>query len=266
MARFEISDDGIPGLTLALRLRLKGHAVALVDTSAKRALASVFTLPAPYRDLFLKTGAAIEDVLGIEAAPGRSFEIEGVSIDLPSVGQHSTVIAERLGTKAGEQWSELMRHAAEVWSALRKGGSESDTALRGARHHALHDRRLRQLLDEYVSEHGLLVGSSGIAAGTLPYLDQTFGRWRFVGGMSALEQELRQRCEALEVQWGSNAGEYLSLESFWTGSFTTAQRRWKRMPVNQVAMPVNQVASHSLGLPWIGMAAEHIAERIGRAS
>ena len=259
MARFAIADDGIPGLTLALRLRLKGHAVALVDSPTERTLDSVFTLPAPYRDLFLKSGAAIEDVLGIEAAPGRSFEIEGVSVDLPSVGQHSIVIAEQLGTKAGEQWSELMRDAAEVWSLLRKGGSESSASLLGTRHHDLHDRRLRLLLDAYVSAHGLLVGTTSIAAATLPYLDQTFGRWRFVGGMSALEQELRQRCEALDVQSASNAGEPLTLNTFWTGSFTAPRRWWRRQPAGEIA-------SHSLGLPWIGMAAEHIAERIGRAS
>ncbi len=254
MARFAIADDGIPGLTLALRLRLKGHEVALVDSSAERTLDAVFTLPAPYRDLFLKSGAAIEDVLCIKAAPGRSFQIDGVSIDLPSVGQHATVIAQQLGINAGAQWSSLMRDAAETWSVIRKGGSGINT-----RHRDVRDRRLRQLLDEYVSAHGLPPGYRGAAAATLPYLDQTFGRWQFDGGMSALVQALRQRCEALEVCWGSNAGEYLSLESFWTGSFT-ASKRWRR------SQPTEQIRSHALGLPWVAMAAEHMAERIGRAS
>ena len=258
MARYEVDDDGIPGLTLALRLRLKGHQVALAPSGARVELDQTFTLPAPYRDLLLKSGVALEDATPLRAAPGRRFTIDGHVIELPHVGPHSGAIGEALGAPAGRQWAALIRVAADTWGTLRTGTHVSRRSLSALMRDELRDRRLRQLLEAYLEPHGLAAASIGDAAVVLPYLDQTFGRWQFGHGLASLEAELRTRCARLGVATQPNAGEYLSLDSYWTAQFAAPKPWWR-------SGEVDSLSTAGLGLPWVGMAADFIADRIGRA-
>lgn len=259
MGNFEIADDGIPGLTLALRLRLKGHAVALVPSNVRAALPHEFTLPAPYRDLMLKTGGPLEDVAELVPAEPLEFRVGDARIRMPQVGVQSHAIASALGAHAGEQWADYMRAAAEIWGALRSGNYHSQQSLRRFARAHLRDGRLRQLLAEYTSARGVDFATVGDAAAVLPYLDQTFGRWTLNGGLEVLEAELRTRCAALGVTETPSSGELISVDTYWATSFTAPKRSWSigNAPA---------VSSVSMGLPWIGMAAEFIADHIGRAT
>lgn len=256
MARYEVEDDGIAGLTLALRLRLRGHDIALVPTHRRVDPPEIFTLPAPYRDLFLKSGGALEAVAPQAAAPGRLYVIDGTALQLPAVGQHAPVVSAALGSAAGTEWAMLLRTAADIWSSLRRDRYSSQGTLHALMRRKLRDRRLRELMSVLAADHGVDAGIIGDAAVVLPYLDQTFGRWQFIDGMSALEHSLRERCERLGVQTEGNGGTHMTLENFWAGPFS-APRSWRR----RTEAPVS---TQALGLPWIGMAAERIAERIGR--
>lgn len=258
MARFEVDDDGIPGLTLALRLRLKGHDVALSPVRTPAVLDGTFTLPAPYRDLLLKSGGPLETSLPLTPAVGRTFRLDGLELVLPHVGPHSTAIGEALGATAGRQWAALIRVAADIWGTLRTGAYVSSGDLPSLARQHLHDQRLRQLLDAYVEPHGLTPSQCGDAAVVLPYLDQTFGCWQFESGLQGLTDELRRRCSALGVVAESNAGEHLSTASYWTSQLSAPKRRWR-------SRHTDPVSSAALGLPWVGMAADFVAERVGRA-
>jgi len=259
MARYEVEDDGIPGLTLALRVRLKGHDVALAPGTTRRELAETFTLPAPYRDLFLKSGAPLEESTTLVAAPGHASLLSGIAVELPSVGPQAPALAAALGEAAGAQWAAFMRNAADIWGLLRADEYHSTASLHRRVRGTLRDRRLRILLDDYIAQFGLDPDRVGDAAMVLPYLDQTFGRWRFAEGLPGLERALRARCAELGVGFEANEGEPLSLRSFWSTQFAAPARIWR-------AGAMAPVATHELGLPWIGMAAEFIADRIGRVA
>ena len=258
MAGVTVADDGIAGLTLALRLRLRRVPVTLVP-APPRVPDQPFTLPAPYRDLFLKTGAPLEEAVGLEPAPGRCLVVGGTSLQMPSAGQQANVIRQCWGDRAADEWAALLRLAAARWSALRvgAGGSERSLASLGRRH--LRDRRLRLLLASFAEAHGLEPARVGDAAVVLPYLEQVFGRWQFPGGMASLEAELRRRCRELGVEESASDGggaPALTVEGFWQDAFT-APRRWARGS----RATVSTVA---LGLPWVGMAAEMQAQAMPR--
>lgn len=256
MARYRVEDDGVAGLTLALRLRLRGHAVALMPAS-ERPLDEVFTLPAPYRDLFLKSGAGLDETVPFTQAAGRVCRLEGITVTLPPVGAQTPVVAAALGAGAAAQWGAFIAAAADVWSSLRTGARTPTGGLgRLARRH-LHDRRLRQLLELHLDEPGLRVAGVSEAGAVLPYLEQTFGRWQFTDGVAALERELRARCEARGVEYGGD-GEPIGLEHYWAASFRAPVARWRRPPTATLD-------TRALGLPWIGMAAEYVAQATPRA-
>jgi hypothetical protein len=258
MARYVVEDDGIPGLTLALRLRLKGHDVSLVPGVDRHNPGETFTLPAPYRDLFLKTGGPLEDSATLVQAPGHAAVVSGSTVTLPAVGPQSVAVTAAFGSAAGTQWAALMRDAAEVWSRLRTDDYRSTASLRRRVRRTLRDRRLHTLIEGYIEGFGLDPACIGDAAIVLPYLDQTFGRWTFADGMEGFEQVLRSRCAEMGVRFSPDAGELLSLDAFWARQFATPTPRWRKGAIAPVA-------THELGLPWIGMAAEFIADRVGRA-
>ena len=258
MATFTIADDGIPGLTLALRLRLKGHAIALAQTPPV-ALNECFTLPAPYRDLMLKSGGALEDVAALLAAPPREFLVDGRMLALPHVGSQAHAIANTWDSAAGEQWASMNAVAADIWSSLRIGAYTSRGSLPAFARAQLKDQRLRELLYQFVAGFGLDPDTVGDAAAVLPYLEQTFGRWTFASGLDALEAELRRRCSALGVVASDNDRSELHVDDFWADAFAAPARWWQRSSA-ATAQTIE------LGLPWIGMAAEFTADRIGRAS
>ena len=257
MAQYRIEDDGIAGLTLALRLRLRGHGVSLADAS-ERVLDEEFTLPAPYRDLFLRSGSPLYDAVPFTEAPGRRVTIDGVHLQLPAAGAHAPVIGAALGAGAGAQWAAFIEDAADIWSSLRKGTYTSSRTLEALATRHLQDARLRRLLEAHLTPYGLDAGHVGDAAAVLPYLEQTFGRWRFAGGMEALEGQLRSRCEAMGVDYADD-GEPIALDGFWAGAFRAPAGRWRRRPTVEVN-------TQALGLPWIGMAAEYIAAALPRPS
>lgn len=258
MVQYVVEDDGIPGLTLALRLRLKGHDVSLLPGADRHNPGETFTLPAPYRDLFLKSGGPLEDSATLVPAPGHASVVSGIAVMLPAVGPQSVAVTAAFGAAAGAQWAALMRDAAEVWSKLRTDDYRSTASLRRQARDTLRDRRLHTLLEGYVEGFGLDPAYVGDAAIVLPYLDQTFGRWTLADGMQGLEQVLRSRCTEMGVLFSPDAGERLSLDAFWDVQFAAPTPRWR----SGVLAPV---ATQELGLPWIGMAAEFIADRIGRA-
>lgn len=228
-------------MATAARLSVKGHQVTIVEQSDQvggKAGAysrdgfvfdtgpSLITLPAVYRDLFLKTGTSLEDNVDLQPVePGTSYRwSDGTRVTLPGVNPAAaaTALGDALGGTAREDWLALIARAAEIWRITRKPFLESPltgtrellalaksprdvrtvaptTSLRGLGRKYLRDPRLRMLLDRYATYSGSDPRKAPAALSTIPYVEQTFGSWHIGGGVHKLADALAARCEERKV-------------------------------------------------------------------
>src|SRR6185437_237929 len=136
------------------------------------------TLPAAYRDLFIKTGsrkksaaATLEDRLDLRPIdPVRRFLFpDGTRLDLPNASRGRLVAAfdEALGAGAGAAWLRVVDHGSQVWDAIRPalieapgaGGRELVRLLRttAGRRALTPLRSLRQLASGWFATPGLFL-------------------------------------------------------------------------------------------------------------
>lgn len=233
---------GIGGLATAARLSVKGHQVTVVEQADRvggkagsfsrdgfvfDTGPSLLTLPAVYRDLFLKTGTALEDNVDLQPVePGTAYTwADGSHVTLPGVNPAAVAntLGEAFGGSARDDWLALMARAAEIWRITRKPFLESPlngprellalardpadvravaptTSLRRLGRRYLHDPRLVMLLDRYATYSGSDPRKAPAALATIPYVEQTFGSWHIGGGVHRLADALAARCVERKVE------------------------------------------------------------------
>lgn len=240
MARVVVIGAGMGGLAAAARLATLGHDVVVCEQAhtvgGKLATVtrdgfsfdtgpSLLTLPAVYRDLFLKTGRPLEESVELEAVQPafryRFPDLDGsgpVWLDVPNASRARTRAAldDALGPGAGEDWDGLLDRAHRIWQVTR--GPFLESALTGARDLArlalrpsdvatvapwrslrslgrahLRDPRLRMLLDRYATYTGSDPRRAPAALAVVPYVEATFGAWHVRGGLGRLADALHQR-------------------------------------------------------------------------
>ncbi len=238
MSRIVVIGAGVGGLATAARTAVKGHDVVIVEqgsrvggklhTYRRDGFAfdtgpSLFTLPAVYRDLFLKTGEPLEDCVDLqEVEPGFTYHwSDGTAAVLPGVGvgKAAEALGDALGGNASDQWRTLMQRASDMWaltrapvlqsplvglrSAVRLTKSVSDirtiapfTTLRGLGKRTFNDSRLVTLLDRYATYTGSDPRRAPAALATVPFVEQTFGAWHIGGGVGTLAPALADRARA----------------------------------------------------------------------
>ncbi|MGA9148816.1 MAG: NAD(P)-binding protein, partial [Candidatus Nanopelagicales bacterium] len=144
MSRIVVIGAGIGGMAAAARLSVKGHQVTIVEQSDRvggkagsyerdgfvfDTGPSLITLPAVYRDLFLKTGSSLEDNVDLQPVePGTRYRwADGTEVTLPGVNPAAVAIAlgDALGDSARQDWLALTARAAEIWRITRKPFLES---------------------------------------------------------------------------------------------------------------------------------------------
>ena len=226
---------GLGGLSVAARLGTLGHQVTVCEQASEVGgkLAtysrdgftfdtgpSLLTLPAVYRDLFIKTGAPIEDVLEIVPVdPTCRYRFaDGTWLNMPNASRTKIAQAfdDGLGAGAGQDWNRFMDRAGRIWQATRgpflespleglgrlarQSGSLGDITtiapwrtLRGLGRHYLRDPRLRTYLDRYATYTGSDPRRAPAALAVVPYVEQTFGAWYVQGGMRRLGEAVRER-------------------------------------------------------------------------
>lgn len=148
MARVDILGDGLVGLAAALRLARLGHDVAVVgrpswhatgfgpdptgpdDAAATDSLGASLELPSAWRDLFAKTGRAMEAELhraGLDLAPEPPTVhlSAGTGLELPTErGSQLRAVERHFDPATARRWAEVLDAADRVWQARRRAGLE----------------------------------------------------------------------------------------------------------------------------------------------
>lgn len=246
MSRVVVVGAGVGGLAAAARVRVKGHEVTVYDqaprvggklaTYRRDGFAfdtgpSLFTLPAVYRDLFLKTGAPLEDEVDLQPldpAFGYHFA-DGSAAVLPGVdpARCAAALGDSLGGTAQQDWRSFMDRASDMWQLTRRPFLESPldgwrtlmplakprdvrtiapfTSLRALSREYFRDPRLVTLVDRYATYTGSDPRKAPAVLATVPYVEQAFGAWHLGGGLGTLGEALHRRCESLGVDIRLNA-------------------------------------------------------------
>ena len=136
---------GMAGLACAARLAKRGHDVTIfeatgfaggkcrtewIDGYAFDTGPSLLTLPAVYRDLFLKTGKRLEHLLELQPVdPSFSYIFhDGKRVTFPNLSHNGTVtaISSAFGESAGREWHELLLRAEAMWESSRESFIEGE--------------------------------------------------------------------------------------------------------------------------------------------
>lgn len=219
---------GPAGLAAAARLAKAGHRVELYEQSdtlggtwAPYRVGSglvvdnapaIIGFPAPWRDLFRKSGRPLEAEVArmgyalVPAEPPTMIFADGTELILPTDrGGQYTTLTGAYGQQVAERWQRLLDRLGEVWQTLRGLGVEAE--LRGRRQLNRATRRslfgrsatLADLAISIDHQHlGSIIRSVAYRSGSVPeltpafaavelYLSRTFGRWQ----LQPLDAELR---------------------------------------------------------------------------
>ena len=243
MSKVIVIGAGMGGMACAARLQAQGHSVTIVEQSDTwggklgrieheehifDTGPSLLTLPAVYRDLFLKTGKPIEesvDIVDLDTAFRYQFS-DGTILRMPGVGigKSAEAIGDALGGSSAMQWRNFMERAGAMWAATRTPFLESELrglrtllalssrvrdlrtiapqkTLRSLAEHYFTDPRLVTLVDRYATYTGSDPRQSPAALATIPYIEQTFGAYHVAGGLRELGRALFERCINIGVEF-----------------------------------------------------------------
>lgn len=240
MGRVVVIGAGIGGLSTAARLATTGHDVVVCEQAdvvggklnslSRNGFVfdtgpSLLTLPAVYRDLFVKTGAPLEDSVElVEVDPAFRYrfpDVDGsgpVWLDVPNASRSRmrAALDDAFGRGAGADWDGFLDRAHDIWQATRGPFLESPLtggrgllrlarrtgdvrtiapwrSLRSLGRSYLRDHRLRMLLDRYATYTGSDPRRAPAALAVVPYVEQTFGAWHVRGGLHRLGEAVHAR-------------------------------------------------------------------------
>ena len=255
MSRILVIGAGVGGLAVGARLAVRRHDVTIMEQGARvggklhtyrrdgfafDTGPSLFTLPAVYRDLFLKTGAPLEEAVDLQPVePGFGYHFaDGSSVVVPGVdpARAARAFGEAFGGSAADDWRRLIERGGQMWRLTREPFLQSPldgwrtllkvaspsavrtvaprTTLRELGREYLADPRLRQVLDRYATYSGSDPRRAPAVFATIPYMEQTFGAWHLGGGVGTLADALARRCDerGVDIRLGQDVVEVVVRE------------------------------------------------------
>ena len=243
MAKISVVGAGIGGMSAAARLAKQGHQVTVFENSdqsggkcrtewfgdyAFDTGPSLLTLPAVFRDLFLKTGKRIEHVLEISPVdPAFNYNFaDGSKVTFPNLSNPKTYleIEKSFGISASNSWRQIIERSEKMWEASRDSFIESEltsiwplllrrnlinqinqispfTSLRSLSEKLNLDPHLKMIIDRYATYTGSDPRSAPAVLLTIAFVESTFGAWHIKGGIGQLSVALEQRCRDLGVDF-----------------------------------------------------------------
>ena len=246
MAKISIIGAGIGGMSAAARLAKNGHDVTIYENSDRSGGKcrtewfgdyafdtgpSLLTLPAVYRDLFLKTGKRLEQVLDIQPVdPAFNYQFaDGKSVIFPNLSNPKTYIEieKSFGINASKSWKKLIDRSERMWEVSREPFIESElrsvwpllkrrdlvkqikeisplNSLRKLSNKLNLDPHLKMIVDRYATYTGSDPRSAPAVLLTIAFVESTFGAWHIKGGIGQLSVALEQRCLDLGVKFEFN--------------------------------------------------------------
>ncbi|KRC63436.1 hypothetical protein ASE12_00880 [Aeromicrobium sp. Root236] len=256
MANVVVVGGGFAGMSAAARLAKLRHHVTLLESTQTLGgrlngmtvggrtwplELDTVTLPGVFRDLFRKSGRPLEQVLDLTKTEGRRHVFKDKSVlDLPLGNrgdQHNALMA----AFGEDEWSPWVDTLADSWDVIRRmaldqvfpGKPAVDRTVRKA----LQPRRsLAALADKDLDDDRLrklvlnpprLAGQDRLATpgfvAVSHYVERSFGRWRFAGGLPALATALEKRLgeRGVTVELGESAHELVLEEGQVRGVVTS---------------------------------------------
>ncbi|QNP73201.1 NAD(P)/FAD-dependent oxidoreductase [Streptomyces roseirectus] len=249
MGRIVVIGAGMGAMAAAARLGIAGHRVVVYERGETYGGAvgrveregfgfdtgaGFLTLPAVWRDLFVKTGKeALEDRVELTQVDPSAQHLfgDGSSALLPNASRAGVVTAldEALGAGAGARWGDFLVRAREAWDRTRRPLLEEPLwpnwdvladkepypavphkrLLRTRRASTLaevgawelRDARLTALLESHALAYGLDPRTAPASAAVLPYMEHAFGTWYVKGGLRELARAVYERCLARRVEF-----------------------------------------------------------------
>ena len=246
MTKISVIGAGVGGMSAAARLAKQGHTVTIYENSDRTGGKcrtewfgdygfdtgpSLLTLPAVYRDLFLKTGKRIEHILDIAPVdPAFKYHFaDGKSVVFPNLSNPKTYleIEKSFGKIASQGWEKIINRSERMWEASRESFVESElnsiwpllkrqdlfsqvkqiapfTSLRKLSNKLELDPHLKMIIDRYATYTGSDPRSAPAVLLTIAFVESTFGAWHIKGGIGQLSVALEQRCRELGVEFKLN--------------------------------------------------------------
>ena len=246
MSKVIVIGAGIGGMSAAARLAKAGHDVTVFEGSNRTGGKcrtkwignyafdtgpSLLTLPAVYRDLFLKTGKRIEHILKIDPVdPAFEYNFaDKTKITFPNLSLKGTCdsIESVLGKEAGNQWHNLMQRAEHMWDVSRGPFVESElksissliakkgflgnlkviaplTSLRKLTGKYTSNPYLSKIVDRYATYSGSDPRKVPAVLLTIAFVESSFGAWHIKGGIGQLSTAIENRCRELGVKFELN--------------------------------------------------------------
>jgi phytoene dehydrogenase-like protein len=240
MARVVVIGGGYGGMASAARLAKLGHQVTLLESSDRLGGAVGYVeeegfrwdagptstlLPAVMRDLFRKSGRALEkEVELVPVEPVRQHRFpdddpdDAVVLGLPagSRGAQIAAVDAAFGPGQGERWADYVQAFADDWEALRRDWMERPYSPEHAGKHTqallstrmtlekvlrktFKDERLRQVAAYPMELEGHDLRNVPAWMGLWSYVEQRFGSWTVPGGMGSIADALTSRLETRGV-------------------------------------------------------------------